>query len=139
MSYTSIGQSKMLLELGLSPESADMYYKYVLSNSDKIIHNPEICSPINALEWYNKGYTISGKNALTSDEFCVPCWSLGALLEVMPKIILNKCHMYGWDLYPAAKNFRLAYIKYGNVNAPDYQEIVFYKVNEKTPLEAAIN
>jgi hypothetical protein len=66
-------------------ESADMYYQYVLPKSGKIKHNPEIGNPINALKWYNKGYTTSGKEPITLDEYCVPCWSLTALLSVITK------------------------------------------------------
>lgn len=84
-SYTDIEQGKKLAEI-LPFKSADMYYQYVLPKSDKIKHNPEIGNPINALEWYNKGYTMSGKEPITMDEYCVPCWSLAALLEALPKI-----------------------------------------------------
>ena len=81
-SYTDISQSKKLAEI-LPIESADMYYQYVLPKSDKIKHNPEIGNPINALEWYNKGYVFSGKEPITIDEFCIPCWSLAALLDII--------------------------------------------------------
>ena len=81
---TSIEQSKKLLELGLSHKSADMYYEYVLPHSDKLHHVPNIGEPTNALSWYNKGYTLGGKNKpMTLEEFCIPCWSLGALLDVL--------------------------------------------------------
>ena len=83
-SYTDIEQSKKLA--GILPlESADMFYQYVLPKSVKIKHNPEIGNPINALKWYNKGYTTSGKEPITLDEYCVPCWSLAALLGVIPQ------------------------------------------------------
>ena len=82
-SYTDIEQSKKLAEI-LPLESADMYYQYVLPKSDKIKHNPEIGNPIESLEWYNKGYTLSGKEPLTLEEYCIPCWSLAALLEQIP-------------------------------------------------------
>ena len=81
-SYTDLKQSKKLAEF-LPLESADMYYQYVLPKSDKIKHNPEIGNPVNALKWYNKGYATFGKEPITSDEYCVPCWSLAALLEVL--------------------------------------------------------
>lgn len=80
---TSIEQSRELIELGLDPKTADLYYKYVMPNSDKIMHNPEIGNPINALEWYNKGYTFSGKKALTIEKFCIPAWSLTSLLKII--------------------------------------------------------
>ena len=84
--YTDLEQSKELSEF-LPIESADMYYQYVLPKSDKIKHNPEIGNPINALEWYNKGYSFGGKEPITLDEYCVPCWSLATLLDVLPKQI----------------------------------------------------
>lgn len=82
--FTYIEQSKQLAKF-LPLESADMYYQYVLPKSDKIKHNPEIGNPIEALEWYNKGYTAFGKEPITLDEYCVPCWSLDALLEILPE------------------------------------------------------
>ena len=92
MNYTTIEQSRKLLELGLKPETADAYYKYVLpKNTDKIHHVPEVGEPTNALEWYNKGYTLSGKEPLTLEEFCIPCWSLEALLEALPTSIQKCC------------------------------------------------
>lgn len=82
-SHTNLEQSKNLANI-LPIESADMYYEYVLPKSDKIQHNPEIGNPVNALKWYNKGYTMHGKEPITLDEYCVPCWSLAALLAQMP-------------------------------------------------------
>lgn len=82
--FTDLEQSKKLAEF-LPNYSADMYYQYVLPKSDKIKHNPEIGNPINALEWYNKGYSFGGKEPITLDDYCVPCWSLAALLDVINK------------------------------------------------------
>lgn len=55
-SYTSLEQSKKLAEI-LPLESADMYYAYDIP------------------------YAIPYKNGIGSEE---PCWSLAALLEVLP-------------------------------------------------------
>jgi hypothetical protein len=87
-SYTDIEQSRKLAEI-LPLESADMYYQYVLPKAGKIKHNPEIGNPVNALKWYNKGYTTSGKEPITLDEYCVPCWSLSVLLDVFPYYEIN--------------------------------------------------
>jgi hypothetical protein len=86
-SFTDLEQSRKLANI-LPLESADMYYQYVLPKSDKIKHNPEIGNPINALEWYNKGYVFGGKKPITMDEFCVPCWSLTSLLGRLPFPVL---------------------------------------------------
>ena len=83
---TSIEQSKKLIELGLDVNTGDMYYEYVLPKSDKIKHNPQIGNPVNALEWYNKGYTTSGKKPIKLNEYCIPAWSLSALLDVINQV-----------------------------------------------------
>ena len=83
--WTTIEQSKKLIEAGLDPNTADMYYQSTLPKSGKFLHNPTIGNPCEALKWYNLGYTKSGKIGVTFEEFCIPCWSLGALLKLMPK------------------------------------------------------
>ena len=83
-SYTDLEQSKKLAEI-LAIESADMYYKYVLPKSDKIHYIPEIGNPVDSLKWYNEGYTFKGKREpITLSEYCIPCWSLAALLDLLP-------------------------------------------------------
>ena len=66
---TTIEQSKKLLELGLSPETADMNY-YHDRKDDYYIKVPMVGKPFN------------------NDD--IPCWSVGVLLEVMPKMIIDK-------------------------------------------------
>ena len=83
-SFTDIEQSKKLAEI-LPIKSADMMYKQILPKSGRISHVPEIGNPSESLEWYNKGYTYAGKKALSIEEYCIPCWSLAALLELIPK------------------------------------------------------
>lgn len=67
MNYTSIEQSKKLLELGLSPESADMYYFKFADGTIAVDESPYIGEPY-----------VNGQ------ELGYPCWSVGALLELMP-------------------------------------------------------
>lgn len=90
--YTDLEQSKKLAKI-LPIDSTDMYYQYVLPKSSKIKHNPEIGNPVNALKWYNKGYTMFGKEPITLDEYCVPCWSLAALLGVLPEGIIKNYYV----------------------------------------------
>ena len=63
---TTISQSRKLVELGLSPDSADMYYPYLGAGMYGDI--PIVGFPIE----HSGGRDI-------------PAWSLSALLEVMPK------------------------------------------------------
>ena len=83
-SCTDIPQSEKLAKI-LPIKSADMMYKKILPKSDRISHVPEIGNPLKSLEWYNKGYTYAGQKALSIEEYCIPCWSLAALLELIPK------------------------------------------------------
>ena len=84
-SHADLSQSKTLSKI-LPLESADMYYKYALPKSDRIIHTPEMGNPIDSLKWYNEGYTFRGKREpITLSEYCIPCWSLAALLGVLPE------------------------------------------------------
>ena len=85
MNYTSIEQSKKLVELGLNPDTADMWW-----------------IPLN---WQLTEYYIEVKqDCINTPKNPIPCWSLGALLEMMPKIHEdnndNGCYptiCKGWD------------------------------------------
>jgi len=60
--YTIIEQSKKLVELGLNPDTADMCYSTF------------------GVEAHPLHLILKNKDKL------MPCWSLGALLEIMPEI-----------------------------------------------------
>lgn len=79
MIATTIEQSKRLLELGLGPNTADCGY-FKLKGGDG--------------EWYpfiiyDKENEIKNKILMFGKENVVVSWSLSALLEVMPKIIVH--------------------------------------------------
>ena len=99
---TSIEQSQKLLELGLSPNTADMYYQRVMPKSDKIEHNPKVGNPVEALSLYNKGYTAFNNNEpLKLEEHCISAWSLSALLNLVPKNIdMRTATSYHFSLWP---------------------------------------
>lgn len=68
MNYTSIEQSKKLLELGLSLESADMYWRESYSENLGLRYYPTVI-------W--RGYQYNEERG------DLPCWSIGALLDVI--------------------------------------------------------
>ena len=70
MNYTSIEQSKKLLELGLSPESADICYQAVTRYSDP------------ADGYYDS--TIKRSSLDMGYEDDIPCWSVAALRNLIP-------------------------------------------------------
>lgn len=136
--YTTIEQSKHLLSLGLYPSSADMYYQYVLPKSNKLHHVPTIGEPVESLEWYNKGYILGGKNKpMSLEEFCVPCWSLEALLEAMPKEITDEYDSKGGLGMCAAYNSSWGWIVYYTNEDADSQAI--HEEQGNTLLEATYN
>lgn len=71
MNYTTIEQSKKLLELGLNPETADMFYSRRPTGNSEYSIFPDF-KPKGRLEVFTK--------------VDLPCWSLGALLGMMPCI-----------------------------------------------------
>lgn len=78
--YTSVEQSKKLLELGLNPESADMIH-WKMSRDEYYEHENII--------WTDSVNTLRRKGLVSFDETrmeIIPAWSLSALLEMMPKI-----------------------------------------------------
>jgi hypothetical protein len=79
MNYTTIEQSKKLLELGLNTKSADMAH---------IIKRNNCKEPWKlAAEKPGNVYTnLKDSVTMCLSDYALPCWSLGALMELMPKI-----------------------------------------------------
>lgn len=75
MIATNIQQSKRLLELGLSPDSADMWWsnRFVYWSSTPMIGVAPEQNQLYTFKWC---------------EMDIPAWSLSALLEVMPAMIV---------------------------------------------------
>lgn len=66
--YTSIEQSRNLLQIGLSPNSADMrYYCYQSLGEDFYMTYPDVIE---------EGQILGQKD--------IPCWSTGALINLLP-------------------------------------------------------
>jgi hypothetical protein len=83
--YTDIEQSKKLVDLGLDPNTADMTWGEELDNITKKLEwkvtvNLNVAIKDNLFS-YRKGYVI-------------PCWSVGALMEILPSAIESNGHYY---------------------------------------------
>lgn len=70
--YTTVEQSKRLIELGLNPETADMFYSKRPTRKSKYSIFPDF-KPEGRLEVFTK--------------VDLPCWSLGALMNLLPSSI----------------------------------------------------
>ena len=70
--YTTVEQSKNLVKLGLKLESADMYYD---------LFNGDLLPQLVALKLTDKHWMQ------LYPELLMPCWSLGALIDLLPSSI----------------------------------------------------
>lgn len=70
--YTTLEQSKKLMELGLNPDTADMFYSRRPTGKSKYSIFPDF-KPEGQLEIFTK--------------VDLPCWSLGALMNLLPPSI----------------------------------------------------
>lgn len=67
LGWTRLDEAKRLVEAGLDPNTADMCYQIMGNNGDRT-------------------YVSSALTFNTEDDN-IPCWSLGALINMMPKWI----------------------------------------------------
>lgn len=131
--YTSIEQSKKLLELGLSPESADMYYKavYRLDKPKEILEytlRPIIGSILKAIEHKNlmRSFTLETKTYKMKD-IGIPCWSVGALLELIPKLHSLQHSENGY--FCSLANYKYVTEAYNNSIDACYNMVIWFLEN----------
>lgn len=84
--YTTIEQSKKLVELGLNPNTADMCY---------IQHFDESYNEVTFIE-------EDPVLAYTIDTIDLPCWSLGALINLIPSIIYKGKDTFSLEMHKDA-------------------------------------
>ena len=119
MNYTSIEQSKKLLELGLNPDTADMCYD--LGEGETKAH----------LECENFiCYFTNNEYPECADRY-IPTWSLVALLELMPQRIYmsGAAHQFQLDKNWDNKTWQCAYDAHNS----------YIEKTGNTPLEAVYN
>lgn len=87
---TTIEQSKKLIELGIDVNTADMYYY-----KENVFNN--------ALSTFNGALLVKG-NSKPEVEYTIPAWSLSALIELMPKHLLDDDEEFALEIYITYKN-----------------------------------
>ncbi len=113
--YTTIEQSKKLLELGLNPESADMCYVIDYAESNK---------------WGKDKYNlqIDTYGLMVQQRDNIPCWSMEALLDILPKTIIVKGYTISLftcgEYFPVDSDFKY-YIQYLRVNGVEKGDVEF--------------
>lgn len=121
--YTDIEQSQKLIELGLNPDSADMSYSPIMG-----IDEGRNCGYLDMPDLY----PYAKINDVGSSLY-LPCWSLSALLEIMP------CHISG---VPKRAAYHLALKKYKEHWECCYEHFSFGEIHTQkgnTQFEAAYN
>ena len=112
--YTTIEQSKKLLELGLDPSAADMCYQYWDKNND-IPVSISYTDGVNMIK-QTASYDVSYNKKL---EALIPCWSLAALIELMPKTIISEgccCYLF-IDVNNISFDYLSGFAQFNSINA----------------------
>lgn len=90
LGWTTIEEAKRLVEAGLDPNTADMSYNFVVC---KVRDG-------NAVEdWLLMPSPIDDRQPYEQ----LPCWSLGALIELMPKKIRAN-YLYAINIFTTYRN-----------------------------------
>ena len=104
--YTTVEQSKRLLELGLPADSADCY---ISNEKIFVLHN---CT---FQENFNNDLDIARSHLIDIPQY-TPCWSVGRLIEIIDNCTI--CDVKDWEgiVYPSTKKVKqdlgLTYIEF---------------------------
>jgi len=83
LGWTTLEESKQLVEAGLPIETADMSYKWDFDDSRYVIATTP------AKNWRAPKYAES-----TKIKQVLPCWSLGALINLLPEVLMDGIRCY---------------------------------------------
>ena len=115
--YTTLEQSKELYDLGVDPNTADMCY-IVQETGDKCFVYGS--TPI-AIPWRN----------YTAKEFYIPCWSVGALQEIMKKYNGGICYYSKTDTYEVNAGYNPYTFRNDFIDFDEPIEVIKWLYNNK--------
>jgi len=108
LGYTTIEQSEKLIKAGLDPNTADMW--------------------LVALDWQETEYYVEVKQeGINQPKKAIPCWSIGTLIELMPKSL-------NWNSLIIIGN----QIIYALIDQWTFNGNALHKEEENTLIESAI-
>ena len=125
---TSVIQGRKLMELGISPSTADKCWIDIAFSKNE--------SALYSLSWEQ-----ARENRMTVDRFLTdlamekkpnsltPSWSLTALLELLPSEIENESRVYSFGMNKVGEEYQICY--------SDGDSHHLYSVLEDTPINAA--
>lgn len=126
LGWTTIEEAKMLVDAGLDPNTADMYY-YARRRFDgnEYVNTGEwnLCHRCDKEKGYGGDDDFSGEERFQyllktfgaskyddDDDCFVPCWSPGALFELIPKTVkLNDVNFHFYMSYDNTKKWSAVY------------------------------
>jgi len=98
MIATNLEQSKHLIELGLNPRSADMWWLYITSAGKHILHAHDEPDPHYMARMESYGFS----------DFAIPSWSLSALEELTKVCTRCECNLRvdkRWNVFATCGDF----------------------------------
>ena len=123
MYYTSLKQSKKLVELGLKPETADMSYNF---DDGNYYINTGPYSGWVVPKWSNPNLVL-------------PCWSVSALMELLPPHLFEFERGLDLNIYRNL-NGKGWHVSYMPNNIENMKKDKFRQIsNGDTPIEAVYN
>ena len=96
LGWTTLEEAKQLVEAGLNPDTADMYWA---PDAGTVVPTPYITKTDN-------------ETLIPAYKGAVPCWSLGALIQLLPRTVEQEYNLYVnselWVMYrsPFSKNIK---------------------------------
>ena len=100
--FTTPEQSKRMFELDVPADSADFYYDKDEVEIDEITHP----------------YILPFKFSNYNDMFCLPCWSVGRLMEICKICEPKKYYEQLFEELQYSKNYCVVIISHIIVNLP---------------------
>ena len=129
--WTTIEQSKKLVEAGLNPDTADMYYSAYITyaNGKPIKEKPEY--GLQAWPYKNRSSMIVG---FTKVDY-VPCWTIGKLIDLMPKYLKSGKERFDLVLIPWLNQVQYINLAINSTKERTYMESRM----EKTLIDSVIS
>ena len=124
---TTLEQGRLLIEIGISPETADKCW-IAIENGE----NPAM---------YSMSFEQARENRMTADKFIIdiakekvpraitPAWSLTALLDLLPAEIENEGINYPFSLKKVGTEYQACYSR---------ESDILYSILEDTPVNAVV-
>lgn len=126
--YTTIEQSKKLVELGIDVDSADMYHSIVpevlKKENGNLSHNIGVIQTVHNVTFSDIKRTLENVYDKYKEVQLIPCWSTEALIKLLPReihrtdnYILNNISVYPNKGYC---------VSYRNLSNYEYKELIMY-------------